>query len=191
MNNYEYIIASLPLISASDRTLPDTDAIIGEIRNALGARDAASLDFVLSIYDSATDPADFYGKATVSKSAFIRDYFGYDLNVKNTKVGYLNKALDRPEGTDIVLPSEEEFEDRAKVLEILSGKDILARERALDELMWNKADELTVLHIFDLDVILGFVVRLKIIDRWAKLDENAGREFFRKLVNEIRNNRTI
>lgn len=191
MNNYEYIIASLPLISASDRTLPDTDAIIGEIRNALGARDATSLDFVLSIYDSAMDPADFYGKATVSKSAFIRDYFGYDLNVKNTKVGYLNKALDRPEGTDIVLPSEEEFEDRAKVLEILSGKDILARERALDELMWNKADELTVLHIFDLDVILGFVVRLKIIDRWAKLDENAGREFFRKLVNEIRNNRTI
>lgn len=191
MNNYEYIIASLPLISASDRTLPDTDAIIGEIRNALGAKDATSLDFVLSIYDSATDPADFYVKATVSKSAFIRDYFGYDLNVKNTKVGYLNKALDRPEGTDIVLPSEEEFEDRAKVLEILSGKDILARERALDELMWNKADELTVLHIFDLDVILGFVVRLKIIDRWAKLDENAGREFFRKLVNEIRNNRTI
>lgn len=191
MNNYEYIIASLPLISASDRVLPDTDAILGEIRGGLSGRDAADLDFVLGIYEEGTEPEKFYAKAAESKSAFIWDYFGYDLGVKNTKVEYLNRALDRPEGTDTVLPSEEEFEDRAKVLEILSGKDILARERALDELMWSKAEELTVLHVFDLDVILAFVVRLKTIDRWARLDENTGREFFRKLVNEIRNNRTI
>ena len=191
MNNYEYIIASLPLIGASDRTLPETDAIISEIRDRLNDKDAESLDFVLSIYRDGTDPEDFYTRAAASRSAFIRDYCGYDRIVKNVKVEYLNKALDRPEGTDIVLPGEEEFEDRAKVLEILSGNDILARERALDDIMWNKAEELTVLHVFDLDVILGFVAKLKIIDRWARLDEGTGREFFRKLVNEIRNNRTI
>ena len=191
MNNYEYIIASLPLISASDRALPDTEAVLGEIRGGLSGKDAALLDFVLSIYGEAADPEEFYGKAAVSKCGFVREYFGYDLMVKNTKVEYLNKALGRPEGTDAVLPSADEAEDRPKVLEILAGKDILARERALDELMWSKAEELTVLHVFDIDVILSFVVRLKTIDRWARLDENTGREFFRKLVNEIRNNRTI
>ena len=191
MNNYEYIIASLPLVSLSNRTLPDTDAIIEEIRSRLDERDADTLDFILSIYQEGNEPEAFYRKAAESKSEFIREYFGYDLNVKNTKVEFLNKALGRPEGTDVVLPSEDEFEDRQKILEILSGKDILARERALDDTMWNKADELTVLHVFDLDVILGFVVRLKTIDRWTRLDESTGREFFRKLVNEIRNNREI
>ena len=167
MNNYEYIIASLPLVSLSNRTLPDTDAIIEEIRSRLDERDADTLDFILSIYQEGNEPEAFYRKAAESKSEFIREYFGYDLNVKNTKVEFLNKALGRPEGTDVVLPSEDEFEDRQKILEILSGKDILARERALDDTMWNKADELTVLHVFDLDVILGFVVRLKTIDRWT------------------------
>ena len=73
--------------------------------------------------------------------------------------------------------------------DILSGHDILARERSLDDLMWNKAEELTTLHVFDLDLILGFVVRLEIIGRWVRLDENEGRALFRRLVEEIRNNR--
>ena len=41
-------------------------------------------------------------------------------------------------------------------------------------------------HYFDLTVILGFIVKLKIIDRWMKLDEATGREMFRELVDEVR-----
>ena len=37
--------------------------------------------------------------------------------------------------------------------------------------------------------ILGFTAKLKIIDRWNKLDPETGRELFRKLVDEIRKTR--
>ena len=47
-------------------------------------------------------------------------------------------------------------------------------------------DELTVQHYFDMDVILAFILKLHIIDRWHLLDEQTGREMFRKLVDEVR-----
>ena len=39
---------------------------------------------------------------------------------------------------------------------------------------------------FDINVILGFLCKLHIVSRWAMLDEQTGREMFRKLVDEVR-----
>ena len=72
---------------------------------------------------------------------------------------------------------------------MLNGGDILARERGLDDLMWQEIDELTRMDVFDIEAILGFTAKLKIIDRWNKLDPETGRELFRKLVDEIRKTR--
>ena len=55
--------------------------------------------------------------------------------------------------------------------------------------MWEKADSLTELDLFDIDIILAFIAKIEIADRWSKLDEDTGRELFRRLVNEIRNTR--
>lgn len=52
--------------------------------------------------------------------------------------------------------------------------------------MWKKIDEITSLDILDLDLILGFIAKLQITDRWLKLDEATGREMFRKIVTGIR-----
>ena len=74
---------------------------------------------------------------------------------------------------------------------ILETDDILGRERALDNFYWKAADALTVLDVFDLDLILAFVVKLKQVERWLRLDEATGRELFRKLVKEIKENTKI
>ena len=78
------------------------------------------------------------------------------------------------------------FEEAAELDRILKQGDILSRERGIDDIAWKKVDELTVFHYFDMTVILGFIVKLKIIDRWMKLDEATGREMFRRLVDEVR-----
>lgn len=189
MNNYEYIIASLPVLQEGRYdSLPDPSEVISEIREQLSGKDARNLDTLLSGWDSDALCPDFYAKALKSSDAFIREYFRFDLNVRNAKVEYLNKALGRPEGQDTVTLGEEdtEFDELARVQEILSGTDILERERGLDSLIWEKVDDLTVMHVFDLSVILGFIVKLKLCERWAKLDPETGRQFFRSLVDEIR-----
>ena len=81
---------------------------------------------------------------------------------------------------------EEDFEDAARAAEVLSQSDILGRERGLDDMLWKRIEQLTEMHIFDLDIILGFAAMLKITDRWLKLDENTGRELFARLVNDMK-----
>lgn len=195
MNNYEYIIAGLPFLSQDGREAPDTEAILADIREQLSAADAKTLDFLLSAYAPDMPDAAFYLEARKSRNRFVREFFALDLGVRNAKVEYLNRSLGRPEGTDVVNPDPEkdlpEFDQKPEVDAILETDDILGRERALDNFYWKAADALTVLDVFDLDLILAFVVKLKQVERWLRLDEATGRELFRKLVKEIKENTKI
>lgn len=187
MNNYEYIIATLPVLDRETGNV-DADALTESVLNLCEGRDRELVGLLLDGFDRDKLGVDYYRRVQDSRNAFLRDYMSFDLLVRNTKVEYLNKALGRPEGTDIVL-SEPEFDEKPKVLAILAQDDILSRERDLDTLMWDKAEELTLLHIFDMDVILAFLAKLKIADRWNKLDPETGRQLFRRLVEEIRKTR--
>jgi len=175
--------------------MPDTDAILSEIREQLSAKDISTLDLLLSSFDPDKLDAEFYRKAAKDRNRFIREFFCLDLGIRNTKVEYLNSSLGRPEGTDIVIldPDGEdaEFEQKAEVEALLRTDDILGRERALDDFYWKTVDAITVLDYFDLDVVLAFVVKLKMVERWLRLDEATGRELFRKLVKEIKENTKI
>lgn len=196
MNNYEYIIAGLPVLQRTADGIPtgfDAEDLIAGIRSALNGKDAARLDLLLQGFDPDSLNADFYTSALKDRSDFIRKYFEYDLLVRNTRTIWLNKSLGRDELTDtVVLPGVDDpdpFEVQA-INEILTSSDILERERELDTLMWNRIEEINVMKVFDLDVILGFTACLKIVDRWLKLDPETGRGLFRKLVEEIRSSRT-
>lgn len=191
MDNYEYIIASLPVLrqdTASDDHI-DVKRLTSEIQDQLSDKDQVLVDLLLSGYDPDNLNYSFYFTALSHRNRFIRNYFEYDMNVRNAKVEYLNKALGRLEGQDtIVIENREqaEFDDRQRVDDILAGTDILARERGLDDIMWQKIDEITVSDVFDIEFILGFVAKLNIIGRWLKLDPETGRTMFRQLVDDIR-----
>ncbi|MBO4264399.1 MAG: DUF2764 family protein [Bacteroidales bacterium] len=188
MNNYPYIIASLPVLARDGADMPDIAGTLADIRAQLGKRDAALFDFVLDGFDADKLNADFYRRAQQSPNAFIRAYFRCDRGLRNAKTAYLNRQLGRPEGTDILhLEGEEAPWEESAVRPILEGTDILARERGLDAYLWDKAEEMTLMHVFDLDVILGFTVRLKMAARWMGLDPETGRQLFRSLVHEIKN----
>lgn len=191
MNNYEYIIASLPVLQAGYRGPLDTEGLLEEIREQLSATDAASLQLVLDGWNTSELNEEFYASAAKSRSAFIREYFLYDRQLRNAKVAWLNKSLGRPEGQDIMPApgadiTDEDFEDQARAAEVLAGSDILERERGLDNLLWERIDALTIMHVFDLDVILGFAAKLQIVNRWLKLDETTGRELFARLVSDMK-----
>ena len=191
MNNYEYIVASLPVLRLDDLKAGKglAEQLLGEIRSQLSGRDNALLDFLLLSYDPDQLNADFYRRATTHKNRFVREWFTFDLDLRNEVVAYLNDSLGREKGMDqILLEGREDagFPERAKADAILHGTDILDRERGLDELRWHKINEITLMDYFDIEVILGFVCKLKIIDRWLQLDPDSGRAMFRKLVEDIR-----
>lgn len=191
MNNYEYIIASLPDISSSFRGELDYQELLEQIRSQLSKKDCEAFDFLQSAFIPENLNAGLYLQARKSSNGFVRSYLEYDRQVRNCKVKYLNKALGRAEVLDLVIldEEEEEFEDNAKVFEILESSDILQRERSLDDLMWEKISNICELQVFSLDVILAFCAKLQIVVRWLKLDPQRGAELFKELVNELRNNK--
>ena len=198
MNNYEYIIASLPDITTGWKFgEKGPHDYIEEIISSCTEKDRKLIEFLMSGYLDENLNPEFYLKALTHKDKFIREYFRFDLNVRNAKVKYLNKALGRPADKDVLSFPEgtpeqvmefisEEFEEAAALDNVLGAGDILSRERGLDDLMWAKIDNLTLFNYFDIDVILGFIAKLNIVARWFKLDEQTGREMFKRLVDEMR-----
>ena len=198
MSNYEYIVASLPDITTGWKFgEKGPEDYIEEIVSLCSDKDRELIGFFLDGYRDESLCTDFYARALTHDNVFIREFFRFDLNVRNTKVNYLNKALNRPAGKDILtFPEEtgqkildaaaEEFEESADLESVLNLGDILSRERGIDDLVWEKIDSLTTFNYFDIDAILGFIAKLNIVARWFKLDEQTGREMFKKLVDEVR-----
>ena len=191
MNNYEYIIASLPLLSPDATNVQvDADEVIAEIRSQCSKKDNALIDFLLEGYNQETLGRDFYLKALSHRDRFIREYFAFDLELRNAKVRYINRALGRAPMQDIVVLDQSEDaelpEPDPEMDEVFIADDLIQRERRIDDFIWAKVDNLVLMDLFTMDRILAFIVKLRIIDRWMKLDENTGREMFRKLVDEIR-----
>lgn len=188
MDNYEYLIAGLPVLS-SDWTengqLP-VEELTGEIRSLCSEKDNALIDSLLAGFSEENLNEGFYKGMLESHNSFLRDYFTFDLNLRNCKVRYLNSRLERPEGTDIFLEPSEDFEEKDAVDKVLNGNDLLEREHGLDSITWEKIGELTTFDYFNINAVLGFLAKLNIINRWLKLDERTGRELFKKLVDEIR-----
>ena len=199
MNNYVYIIAGLPDFAPDWRQGEKSlDEYFEQLRELLSAKDNETLGFIVKGFDKDQIGLDFYKEALAYRLGFIRKFFQFDLNVRNQKVRYLNHALGRapekdvlsmrdPEAEDTGLePEEPEFKEAAALQSILEGNDILSRERGIDDLYWDKIDELTLFDYLNFDKILGVVAKMMIIRRWLILDEETGRAMFKKLVDEVR-----
>jgi hypothetical protein len=203
MSNYEYIIASLPYLTM-DFKYPGQagfNSVISDIKRDLDDKDDALVDFLVKGFSDKGLDADFYAAALRHRNRFLREYFRFDLNLRNAKVRYLNAQLGREPDQDVMTgedPEAEdvdidgfrftggEFEEALKVENILSGTDLVAREKGLDDILWDKIDSLATFHYFDIEAVLAYIAKLRIVTRWLNLDEEVGRDVFRRLLKDVR-----
>ncbi len=188
MNNYEYIISSLPAISLDWKFGEGAsfETYVDWIKSQLSEADIKVVDRLLDGYKDENLTREFYEAALKDGNRFLKEYYTFDLNVRNGKARFLNKAFERPLDQDTIKLETGEFPEGPRLEEALNAPDLLSRERGLDSLMWDKINEITTFDYFDLEAILGFIARLHIIGRWFALDEKTGREMFRRLVDEVR-----
>ena len=199
MNNYVYIIAGLPDFTPDwKQGEKSIDDYLDQVKELLSAKDNSVLDFIMKGFDKEQLGLEFYKEAFAHRLGFIREFFRFDFDVRNQKVRYLNHALGRdaekdvlkmtdPEAEENGIEQEEpEFKESEKLQAILEKNDILSRERGIDDLYWDKIDELTLFDYLNFDRIMGVIVKMMIIRRWLVLDEQTGREMFKKLVDEVR-----
>ena len=203
MSNYEYIIASLPYLTLDFQYSGQAgfNSVISDIKRDLDDHDQELVEFLLKGFSEKELDADFYAQALRNRNRFLREYLRFDLNLRNAKVRYLNAQLGREPDQDVMTGEDPEapdvdidgfrfnggeFEEMLKVENILSGTDLVAREKGLDDILWEKIDSLSTFHYFDIEAILAYIAKLRIVTRWLNLDEEVGRDVFRRLLKDVR-----
>ena len=187
MDNYVYIVASLPDIAVSYEGAPfDYAAVKESIVELLSEKDQKLVELLEEGFDENTLGAEFYKKAAESKNRFIREYFDFDGRLRNMKVAYLAKRLDKKGDAYLVDMPEADFEEESQIKDVLANDDFVLREQKMDELKWEMASDIARMDYFNMNAILAFLVKAKTVQRWAELDKAKGEEMFRKLVKEVR-----
>jgi len=187
MDNYVYIVASLPDIAVSYEGAPfDYAAVKESVVELLSEKDQKLVELLEEGFDENTLGTEFYKKAAESKNRFIREYFDFDGRLRNMKVAYLAKRLDKKGDAYLVDMPEADFEEEGQIKDILANDDFVLREQKMDELKWEKASDIARMDYFNMNTILAFLVKAKTVQRWAELDKAKGEEMFRKLVKEVR-----
>lgn len=144
-----------------------------------------------------------YNELEKSGNNFISKWFKFDREVKNIQAAYVGRQLEMPvEGflvkhdditehllknttSDFGLARERDY--MPKLFQALDTNDLLERENKLDIFRWNYIDEINTFEYFSIDVALGVLEKSYIADRWIHLDEQKGKEMFRKLVDDLKN----
>ena len=192
MENYHYIITGLPqLVLNADNKGFSYDDIRESIYMSSGEKDRRLMEWFDFGSDENNLNSHFYRAAFKSKSKFIRQYFALDLEIRNRKVDFVSNKMNlngekykvaTSNGIDLGLNQEQ----LDKLSGIFSNKNILEKEQLLDKFKWDYITDMNPYGVFNMDVILAFLAKGKLIDRWNKLDKKTGEEMFRKLVDEVR-----
>lgn len=72
------------------------------------------------------------------------------------------------------------------LLQAAETTDPVEKERQIDALRWNWLEEKTFFEPFDITALFAYVVRTEILERWALLDPEQGRERFTEIIEGLR-----
>ena len=207
-NNYYYIVGGFPdLLLDFEGKHFDSTQLREEVKGGLSASDQRLVEWLYWGTEAKKLSSHFYRAAFKVKNAFIRDYYQFDLQLRNVLSALSARKAGRDPGTALIgndpinetlstskapdFGLREELPMGVRLFSILEGENILEREMQLDRLRWEKADEICDNHYFDLDVILNFLLKVSIIERWMRLEKSKGEALFKTLVQEIQDSKTV
>jgi len=132
---------------------------------------------------------------------FVREWLAFDRDLRNVLTALVCRSMDRSPDVELVgsgfvvesilrgnsgdfgLGRELTWIER--VLQLYSAKDLLDREKGLDELRWEFIDEITTFDYFTINKVAAFMVKLGIAERWLALEEETGRELFGQIMRDL------
>ncbi|MGB5990016.1 MAG: DUF2764 family protein [Marinifilaceae bacterium] len=145
----------------------------------------------------------FFDYARKSKSKFIRDFFTFEMNLRNLTTALNCRKYDRELQKEIIGNNKfaealrtsklkdfglsDDFPFVERVLSFFDNPAMIEKEKQLDLLRWDFLDEKTTFEYFSIDKVLSFLIRLLLIERWSKLDTESGKKVFNGLITRLRN----
>ncbi|MFP4023573.1 MAG: DUF2764 family protein [Thiohalospira sp.] len=144
----------------------------------------------------------YYSHVSKTKNQFLQQWFEFNQHIKNILTGLNCRKYDLDVEKQLIGNNwvvEQIAKSNAKdfglsidlpysvdVITLAEKDNFLAREKGLDQLKWDKVEELTLFDYFSIEVVLAYIIKLDIAYRWLGLDEETGREMFRKIIDNLK-----
>lgn len=144
----------------------------------------------------------YYNTCAQSRSSFLREWSKFELTQRNITAavgarkmginpkdvlvgdGEIVNSLSKSQAADFGLKGHVEYIDQ--LLQILDSDNLLEKEKRIDKMRWDMIDQMLTYEYFTMNRILGYMVKINIIDRWLRLDKSEGEQMFRKLSNSLK-----
>ncbi|MCH5329726.1 MAG: DUF2764 family protein [Alistipes sp.] len=141
----------------------------------------------------------YYEECAGDDSLFLRRWSEFDRTLRNILAATVARQEQRPvdeaiigggdaaeqmrrsSAADFGLKGEYEFAD-AVVAAVSDERNLLEKERKIDNVRWTQAEELSTFAYFDIDAVLAYMVKVNMVARWSLLDPARGREMFERLM---------
>lgn len=162
--NYYYFAASLPSVTLDAAPPLSLAQFLNRCREHLNADDLAA---VRLLAEGADSPA---------PHAFVQAWLERETLLRNALVR-IRAARLRCEAAPYLHPIEASDSSLDKaVADALARPTPLERELELDRVRWNQAAQLAGFNPFSMDALFAYTLKLKLAERWASLNEQAGRD---------------
>jgi len=157
----------------------------------------------------------YYEYMAAQPNTFVREWFAFDLDLRNVLAGINCRKLEEDQGqgssqfsreqsiichndvSELVLKSNApdfSLSSRFTWVEKLISfyqDDLVGYEKNIDLLRWEMLDELTVFSYFQIETLLAFYIKLRMVERWQELEPDIGKETLDKLLAEFSAGYTI
>ena len=80
-----------------------------------------------------------------------------------------------------------EYDYVNELMKIVDCEDPVEKEKKIDAFKWLWLDEQTFADVFSIEAVFAYLAKLEILERWSKLDVDQGREQFRTIIENLRN----
>ena len=130
-----------------------------------GLQDAPEADVIL--LTGAGDKA-FVAGADIKEMAVMDSHAGRDWALLGERVTSLIERAPQP-----------------VIAAVNDETNLVEKERKIDAIRWNQAEELSTFDYFDINALLAYLVKVNIVARWTRLDDKQGREMLHRLMTSL------
>ena len=195
-------VSSLNCVKNPDR-LPARMATVVRSYSAIVDEDADNEDGIDTdrSFENALFSA-YYDECAHSKSRFLRQWADFDRNLRNISAAVVarvtgrsaeqsvvggdetSQQLKRSSAADFGLRGDVPYLE-AVIAAVNDETNLVEKERKIDAIRWNQAEELSTFDYFDINALLAYLVKVNIVARWTRLDDKQGREMLHRLMTSL------
>jgi len=173
-SDFFYFLSSLPLLHFDDKPALDYSEFLAFAQEKLTLQESAILSG-LTLCPSSTETAAL---------AVVDDWNSWETFVRNALVVLRSKG-NKSAAANWLRDEKGYFADTGKRLEeILVLPNAWEKEQALDQLRWQKLNELQGIHFYDFTAVVIYAYRLLLLTRQASWNDQLGGKAFAALLEK-------